>query len=90
MSTPVYVRVKDESTGHEFDVRQDSPLLAAGRVKRVKDDRYPPSTVQRRPKHHIDLAGPQPASRETGSAPAEPEPSAAPAAAAEATKKKGS
>lgn len=83
---PMYVRVKDKSTGHEYDVRESSPALARGAVERVKDDRYPPSPVPRRPKHHVNLAGPT-ASRETGKASAKPEPPSAPAAAAEAPEK---
>lgn len=86
MTKPMYVRVKDPDTKHEFDVREDSALLRKGRVERVKDDRYPPSRVARRPKHHIKLAG-RAASRETGKASAEPEPQTAPAVADEATKK---
>lgn len=83
--TPTYVRVKDPSTGHEFDVRETSPLLAKGLVERVKDDRYPPSPVARRPKFHTDLAG-RPATRKPGKATAEPEQATA-SAAAEATTK---
>lgn len=87
MPKPVmYVRVKDRSTGHEYDVREDSPLLRKDRVERIKSDRYPPSPRARRPKHHIKLAG-RTASRETDTAPATSEPQAAPAVADEATKK---
>lgn len=88
MSTPkpVFVRVKDPDTGHEFDVREGSLLLRKGLVERVKSDRYPPSPVTRTPKHFTDLAG-RPASRQSGKAPAKPEPEAAPAVADEATKK---
>lgn len=83
---PMYVRVKDKSTGHEYDVRETSPLLAKDLVERVKDERYPPSRVPRPPKHHLNLAG-HAASRETGKASAKPEPSSAPAVAAEAPEK---
>lgn len=84
MPKPMYVRVKDESTGHEFDVREDSLLLRKGRVKPVKAKEYPPSAVARRPKHHIKLAG-RTASRETDTAPAVSDPATAPVVAAEAT-----
>lgn len=83
---PMYVRVRDLSTKHEYDVRENSPLLAKGAVERVKDDRYPPSRVPRRAKHHLNLAG-HAASRETGKASAKPVPTSAPAAAAEAPEK---
>lgn len=57
MPRPLFVRVKDLSTRHEFDVREDSALLRKGLVERVKPVRYPPSPVPRPPKHHIRLAG---------------------------------
>jgi hypothetical protein len=79
----MYVRVKDESTGHEFDVREDSLLLRKERVKPVKAKEYPPSRVARLPKHHIKLAG-RTASRETGTASVVSDPPAAPAVADEA------
>lgn len=82
----MYVRVRDRSTKHEYDVRETSPLLAKDLVERIKDDRYPPSPVARRPKHHLNLAGHE-ASRETGKASAKPEPRTAPAVAAEAPEK---
>lgn len=83
---PMYVRVRDRSTKHEYDVRETSPLLAKDLVERIKDDRYPPSPVPRRPKHHLNLAG-HAASRETGKASAKPEPASAPAVVAEAPEK---
>lgn len=83
---PMYVRVKDPSTGHEYDLRETSPLVVKGVVERVKDDRYPPSRVPRRPKHHLNLAG-RTASRETGKASAKPEPKAATAVPDEAPEK---
>lgn len=51
----MYVRVKDPSTGHEFDVPETSSLLRRGLVRRVKPDRYPPSPLPRPAKHHISL-----------------------------------
>ncbi|GAB3166610.1 hypothetical protein GCM10027059_25820 [Myceligenerans halotolerans] len=56
MPKPVYVRVKDPSTGHEFDVLENSLLLRQGRVERVKQKQYPPSAVRRLSKHHLKLA----------------------------------
>ena len=51
----MYIRVKDPSTGHEFDVPERSSLLRRGLVRPIKGDRYPPSHYPRRAKHHIDL-----------------------------------
>jgi hypothetical protein len=50
MPQPItYVRVKDTRTGHEIDVPDSHPRIGST-LKRVKDDRYPPSPVARRPK----------------------------------------
>lgn len=61
----LFVRVKDPTTGHEFDVRDDSILLRRELVKRVKPKLYPPSPIVRRPKYHLNLAG-QSVTQETG------------------------
>lgn len=61
----LFVRVKDPSTGHEFDVREDSILLSRELVRRVKPKLYPLSPITRRPKYHLDLAG-QSGTQETG------------------------
>ncbi|MFE5309701.1 hypothetical protein [Isoptericola sp. NPDC056605] len=83
----MFIRVKDPSTGHEFDVPEADPRLADGRLKRVKDERYPPSTLVRHPKHCPPKLAGRTASRETGKASAKPEPQDAPAPADEATEK---
>lgn len=57
MSRAVFVRVKDVSTGHEFDVPESSPLLAKGAVRRVKPGQFPPSRYLRPPKHRIPFPG---------------------------------
>lgn len=57
MTKPLFVRVKDKSTGHEFDVRSDSLLLTEGSVEPVKADRFPESHTLRAPKHHLKPAG---------------------------------
>lgn len=62
----MYVRVKDPDTKHEFDVPETSYLLRRGLVARIKEERFPPSPVPRRPKHYIKPAG--------RSAPRSPEP----------------
>lgn len=57
MSAPLFVRVRSLSTGHEFDVREDSLLFARGAVVRVKPIRYPAVRYPRPPKYRLDLAG---------------------------------
>lgn len=55
-----FIRVKDPSTGHEFDLPEGHPHIGP-LVKPVKSDRYPPSPFPRRAKFHkspADLAGP--------------------------------
>lgn len=52
----MYIRVRDKGTRHEFDVQEDSILLARGTVEQVKPKLYPPSRYQRPAKHHITLA----------------------------------
>lgn len=55
MARRLFVRVRDNSTGHEFDVYEDDPRI--GRVvTHVKPVRYPPAHVARPPKYNI-LAG---------------------------------
>lgn len=49
-----YVRVKDESTGHEFDLPEGHHWIVEGSVKQVKEKQYPPSHVARPPKFHVD------------------------------------
>lgn len=61
---PVFVRVRDPQTRHEFDVDESSHLLRKGLVERVKPKQYPPARFQRRPKYYRDLAG-RPATQET-------------------------
>lgn len=63
----MFVRVKDKSTGHEFDVPEDSVLLRDGLVEQVKQKLYPPSPVIRAPKHHKPL-GPSRVRDDAGSA----------------------
>ena len=54
----MFVRVKDKSTGHEFDVPESDPRIGKSLTALSKKD-YPPSTVARRPKHHVDLKSKQ-------------------------------
>jgi hypothetical protein len=64
MPEPLWIRVKDPKTGHEFDRREDDRAVVDGRFVPVKGKRYPPSPFPRPAKHHIKLAG-RTASRET-------------------------
>lgn len=57
MPDPLWVRVKDPLTKHEFDRREDDPAVVSGRFERVKRKAYPPSQQPRPPKHHKNLAG---------------------------------
>lgn len=52
----LFVRVKDPSTGHEYDVPETSTLLRRGMVRRVKPHIYPPSRYRRPAKHYLSLA----------------------------------
>lgn len=54
----MFVRVKDKSTGHEFDVPESDPRIGKSFTALSKKD-YPPSRVVRRPKHHINLKSKQ-------------------------------
>lgn len=53
MPRPVFVRVRDRRTKHEWDEPQKSALIRKGEVDIVKSDRFPPSTVRRPPKHFL-------------------------------------
>lgn len=57
MARPLWVRVRDPKTGHEFDRRTDDPAVVSGRFVRVKPKQYPPVAQPRRMKHHLNLAG---------------------------------
>lgn len=48
-----FVRVKDPTTKHEFDVPESDWRLKAGIFTRIKEDRYPPAHSPRRAKHYI-------------------------------------
>ena len=50
----MFVRVKDKSTGHEFDVPESDPRIGKSFTALSKKN-YPPSMVVRRPKHHLNL-----------------------------------
>ena len=73
----MYVRVKDPTTRHEFDLPEQHPHIRKGLVEVVKPKQYPPSPLMRRPKHHTRLAAqtvaqkPEPAGEGTDIAPKE-------------------
>lgn len=48
-----YIRVKDTSTGHEFDALESSWQIEAGIYVPVKSDRYPPAATPRPAKHKV-------------------------------------
>lgn len=50
----MYIRVKDPSTKHEFDLPEEHSWIASGEVTPVKSDRYPPSPQERPAKFHLD------------------------------------
>lgn len=50
-----FIRVKDKTTGHELDVREDSHLLERGLVQHVKPVRYPPSRYPRPTKYSLTV-----------------------------------
>lgn len=47
-----YVRVKDKSTGHEYDLPAGHRFITEQLVDVVKGDRYPQSQNARPAKHH--------------------------------------
>ena len=57
MTSPLWVRVKDPLTKHEFDRLETDPAVVSGRFERVKRKGYPPAEQPRPPKHHLNLAG---------------------------------
>ena len=48
----MFIRVRDKSTGHEFDVPETDPRVGEA-FERVSKRHYPPSSVVRRPKHKL-------------------------------------
>ena len=51
---PMYVRVKDKQTGHEFDVPERDPRIGKAFAP-VKSDRYPRSRQPRPAKHKVSM-----------------------------------
>lgn len=49
----MFVRVKDSTSGHEFDVPENDRRIKDGSLVPVKSDRYPPYHAPRLPKYNI-------------------------------------
>ncbi|GMA26199.1 hypothetical protein GCM10025864_39580 [Luteimicrobium album] len=67
----MFVRVRDPSTGHQFDVPETDRRIGVS-LALLDRPHFPPSRYPRPPKHHLNLAG-QSASREPEPATAGPE-----------------
>lgn len=52
----MFARVKDNDSGHEFDVSEDDWRIEAGFLTPVKSNIYPLSPVARLPKYNISPA----------------------------------
>lgn len=53
--TTHYIRVKNKTTKHEFDLPVES--FDPEKYSRVDSKRYPPTTRPRRPKPHVPMGG---------------------------------
>jgi hypothetical protein len=51
----VFVRVRDKTTRHEFDVPEDDWRIAEEIFVLIKSDRFPPVDRPRPPKHHTPI-----------------------------------
>lgn len=49
----MFIRVRDKSTRHEFDVPETDWRIGAGIFEPVKSSRYKPAHVPRQPKHYL-------------------------------------
>ncbi|AYN57419.1 hypothetical protein HOU47_gp13 [Arthrobacter phage Constance] len=48
----MFIRVKDKTTKHEFDVSEDDWRIAEDIFIPIKSDRFPPVDRPREPKHY--------------------------------------
>lgn len=55
MPSPMFVRVRDTGTRHEFDVPESDPRIGEA-YDLLDSERYPPAFTMRPPKYHIALA----------------------------------
>jgi hypothetical protein len=51
----VFIRVRDKTTKHEFDVPEDDWRIAEDIFTPIKSDRYPPVDRPREPKHYTEI-----------------------------------
>lgn len=52
-----YIRVRDKSTRHEFDVPDSDWRIEAGLFEQVKPNQYPPAAITRPAKHFVASKG---------------------------------
>lgn len=57
---PFFVRVKDKTTKHQFDVPETDPRIGKA-FELVNSDRYPRARTPRPPKHHVPNVSARPA-----------------------------
>lgn len=83
---PYFVRVKDPSTGHQFDVPEKDPRIGKS-LTALNSDRFPRARNPRPPKHHIPQIPARPApvapQESSDTSPASESPVEAPAEATE-------
>lgn len=60
----MFVRVKDSTSGHEFDVPEDDWRIKDGSLVPVKSDRYPPHHAPRLPKFNVSPVRATPSKKE--------------------------
>ena len=81
---PYFVRVKDSSTGHQFDVPETDPRI--GKVfTLLNSDRFPRARNPRPPKHYIPSLAAKPVEQESSDTSPASEPTAEASADATAT-----
>lgn len=66
----IYVRVKDPSSGHQFDRPADDPMIADGTLIPLNSKRWPNSEQARPPLFHVS---PKAAPQDSGEVPDSPE-----------------
>ena len=67
----IYVRVKDPSSGHQFDRPADDPMIADGTLIPLNSKRWPPAEQARPPLFHVSPASAAP--QDSGEVPDSPE-----------------
>lgn len=79
---PYFVRVKDSSTGHQFDVPEKDPRIGKA-FTLLNSDRFPRARAPRPPKHYVPTQAAKPVEQESSDTSPASEPTAT--ASAEAT-----